>query len=100
MNKLDRAIQKYSLSDLHASARVLVNHFEQLIVHILLFVLRTALDRMRHAVLKMIAHQGTRNGAESLVRGRKLCEDVHTVAILFHHPLYAPKLTFDPAEPA
>src|ERR1700758_687288 len=47
----------------------------------------------------MIAHQSARNGPESFLRGRELRQDVHAVAILFHHALDTAELAFDSAQP-
>jgi hypothetical protein len=52
-------------------------------------------DRMRHAVLEMIAKESTANATQGLLYRRDLHEDVGTIAIGFDHLLQPAHLTLD-----
>ena len=47
---------------------------------------------------QMILHQGAAHGAQRLLRGRNLHEDVGAVAIFFHQALQTAHLPFNPAQ--
>src|SRR5687767_14427188 len=59
-----------------------------------------AASGLDHAVRDMTFEQSDRDRLQRLGRGRDLRQDVDTVRILLDHPVDAPDLPLDPAQPA
>src|SRR5262249_21925049 len=56
-------------------------------------------DRVGDARVQVTVEELERNGLERLRRGGDLREDVDAVRVVVDHPLYAPHLALDPAQP-
>lgn len=75
-------------------AGVFVDEVEELVVHCLLLFWRACTDGLRGAVGEVVAHERARDGAQGLLHGRDLCDDVGAVAVVFDHAVEAADLTF------
>jgi hypothetical protein len=79
-------------------AGVFVDEVEEFGVHGLLFIGRAGADGLGGAVGEVIAHQSSGYGAERLLHGGELGDDVGAVAVFFDHAMQAADLAFDEAE--
>src|SRR6266508_3447835 len=64
-----------------------------------LLVALTALQALPYAVPHVIVQEADANGLQRGARRVQLGEDVDAVLVLLHHPLEAPDLALDPAQP-
>src|SRR3954470_12655204 len=82
-------------SAIFASARMSVHQIQNLLIRALRLQPIARTKRIRHAVLEMIPHDELAYRPQSFVHGRKLGQDVGTVAALLHHPVHPADLTLD-----
>jgi hypothetical protein len=77
---------------------MLVNQFQQFAIHRFRFLLVSAAQRFRGAMVQVVAHQVSRHAAQRFLDAGDLRDDVRTVAVLFHHFLQAADLSLNSAQ--
>jgi hypothetical protein len=71
----------------------------QLVVHFFAAAGVAGADRVSCTELQVVSQQETSGGAERLMDGRNLHEDIGAVALVLDHLLEAANLSFDPFQP-
>lgn len=82
------------------SAGVFIDEIEKLVIHGLLLPWRAGADGLSGAVREVVAHQRARDGAQGLLYGRDLRDDVSAVAVFFDHAVQAADLALDQPQAA
>lgn len=74
---------------------MLVNQFQQFLIHCGILGRASAGKRFSGAMLEMVLHQIARHAAQGFVHGSNLRDDVSAIAIVVYHFLQPADLAFD-----